>query len=1138
MDDEEGLEAGHRGPRRMPLLAPALALAAGIAVDHAIPLFPTRAWATLVLVAAAVGLRWSRGGLGFAALLLAFGAIGGACHHRQMSDSPPNDLARSFPEGSSRPAWVRGVLLTVPEWDPGASGPGVDEGFTRAELALTAIHDRGTWRSATARVRMTIAGDRTDLRAGEAVSAAGALGPIAGPVNPGERDARRAPRAHGIRLRLSVDDPRGINPDPSGRPRRLDRLLGRLRAWSQRELASRIDPEVAPLASALLLGRRGELDDEVVDAFGRTGTTHLLAISGMHFQALAIVLGAVGTVCGLRPRSSFLATAAVLLAYATLVGWTPSVSRSTIMALTLGFAWIAGGEVVPGNVLAWSALLTLLWCPADLFHPGWQLSFLAVGALIFVVEPVRHGLDRLRRKRTAAAVALDVLERRYEPEVKTAARDFGRAFFNLFLTSLVVTVVTVPATLWWFNVVAPIGILLNLVLIPLSTIALILCGLTLLLGWAWPLGTIFAWGCSWSLMGMRRLVEWGDAIPLGHLYLPSPPTWWVVASYALLAAWLWCLRRSVSTRIVVGGVLLGHAMLGAVLALSPARPASAVADVLAVGHGLSVVVQTTDGRAWLYDCGRLRDPKVGRRIIAPALWSRGVRRLEAVMISHADADHFDGLPDLLDRFSVGAVFVPPALLRTADPAARDLLAAIRRRGIPIRPLAAGDRLSIPGGLAARVLHPPRDWPAELADNGGSLVVELARGRDRLLLTGDIDGPGQLALTNQPAPGGFQVVLAPHHGGRTANRPEFYRWADPGVVVASQRQPRPGTVDALVGLKAGGLPVLRTWREGAIRLNWIGGGPRAEGLAAVGGGPPAPRGAPFWWSVVVVAGSFVAGLVGVIVLIVVEWGAAALAIPRRAPAGRAELPPAWQSVDAAARDGVQLRGWFREAQRPSGGTAVLLHGMGETAPAMAERAQLLLSRGWNVLLPDARAFGRSDGDAASFGARESGDVSTWIDRLPRSSSGTPIVVWGRSMGASIALRAATEDARIFGLILEAPYADLRGSVAAFLGRVPLPGARWLAGPLLWRAKRIAGASLDRPRPIDMAPLVQVPTLILHGGLDSIASPTEVARLAGAIEPSLVRVVEIADARHADVFEKGGSRAVIEIDALLARLPPSP
>ena len=157
-------------------------------------------------------------------------------------------------------------------------------------IDLTAMNDGRRWRPVSGRALAIVAGDRGDVLGGEAIEAIGQVAAIAGPLNPGEFDYRHFLRGQGIDLRLTVDEPDGLRFDPGGAGSPSGRALGKLRAWSRERLVGGVDPRVEPLAAALLLGRREGVDPEVNDAFARTGTTHLLAISGLHMQVLAAAL--------------------------------------------------------------------------------------------------------------------------------------------------------------------------------------------------------------------------------------------------------------------------------------------------------------------------------------------------------------------------------------------------------------------------------------------------------------------------------------------------------------------------------------------------------------------------------------------------------------------------------------------------------------------------------------------------------------------------------------------------------------------------------------------------------------------------------------------------------------------------------
>ncbi len=152
-----------------------------------------------------------------------------------------------------------------------------------------------------------------------------------------------------------------------------------MRRWSRDRLVGGLDPKVAPLAAALLLGRREGVDPDVNDAFARTGTTHLLAISGLHLQVLAGVFWLAFRLLGLGRRGTFAAVGAATVAYALLVGLMPSVVRSAAMTVAVCVAGLLDRSSRPANMLALAALATLALNPADLFDVGCQLSFLARG---------------------------------------------------------------------------------------------------------------------------------------------------------------------------------------------------------------------------------------------------------------------------------------------------------------------------------------------------------------------------------------------------------------------------------------------------------------------------------------------------------------------------------------------------------------------------------------------------------------------------------------------------------------------------------------------------------------------------------------------------------------------------------------
>ncbi|MGA2700107.1 MAG: alpha/beta fold hydrolase [Isosphaeraceae bacterium] len=532
--------------------------------------------------------------------------------------------------------------------------------------------------------------------------------------------------------------------------------------------------------------------------------------------------------------------------------------------------------------------------------------------------------------------------------------------------------------------------------------------------------------------------------------------------------------------------------------------------------------------------------------------------------SHADQDHYNALPDLLDRFQFGELVIPPGFENEQNPEASLLLDQLRTRGIPVRTIAAPLRWD-QGGARFTGLHPPVHWRPEAPDNARSLVLDAEYEGRHLLLTGDLDQLGLSELVSGPQPEPpIELMFSPHHGGKSANPSWLYSWARPRTVVVSQRPPAPGTTDALTPLERAGTPLLRTWQRGAIHIRWTPDGIVTQGFLDFNGS----RALPAWpagegassrhvfamllsspWVLHDAAGRMVIGLAGFLLgiiacalLAIVEYGAWALVVPPRPrlateALSEGECETASDPLDrprpisALTDDGVKLAGtWHPAARGDTGRTTLLLHGFAEApGAAQAQRVAALRQGGWNVAALDLRGYGRSSGTFASFGGREAGDVRDWLDTLAaQPGQARPLlpVLWGRSMGAAIAVRAAAEDPRIQALVLESPMVDLDLAMAAWFRNRGFPCAHLLARLVTRRARGLAGVSLTRPRPLEVAPRVHCPVLIVHGSDDTLVTSREARRLAAAF-PNPPGFVEVSGAGHADVVTIGG-------DALLERI----
>jgi len=383
-----------------------------------------------------------------------------------------------------------------------------------------------------------------------------------------------------------------------------------------------------------------------------------------------------------------------------------------------------------------------------------------------------------------------------------------------------------PLVMARFNLFTPIALLLNTILCLPMAFSLIFGFATLVFGTLIPpIGAMFAVLCGWNLWFLQSSVNLAQDIPGGHYWVPGPPDWWLLGFYGSLGL-LTAFPRTRPPRRWCLGLLACWIAVGFAPALFRQDEGRLRCTFLSVGHGSATVLELPSGKTMLYDAGQLGSPTVGTRSVAAYLWSRGITHVDAVVISHADLDHYNALPGLFEQFSVGAIYVSPVMWHEENPAMTALRQSIREFEIPLREIHAGDRLPGGEGCVIEVLHPP-DRGILGGDNANAIVLDVRYLDRRILLPGDLDPPGlDDVLAEEPID--YDVLLAPHHGSRRSNSPELAAWSTPEwVVVSGGNRYDPATIGAVY--KATGAQVLHTAQCGAVEVVVDGEGLRVDGF---------------------------------------------------------------------------------------------------------------------------------------------------------------------------------------------------------------------------------------------------------------------------------------------------------------------
>ncbi len=832
-----------------PLLWLVLAVVVGVKLQAIGPLWlaPLSAgrWLLALIASLLVALvlakfSWSVASGGAALLAAVF--FGG--YYAHITAPPASDSLMPLATRAAQPIAVRGLIASAAVWKPNPNhrpeDPDSPAWQTQWDLRCQQVRDRQQWLAIDALSTLTVDGRVDDLLPGDRVELMGDYRRIMPPTNPGAFDFANHFQREGKFVSLTAKNRQQIvRLENTGRLP-LKRLRAVLVAAVDRSLQRWVVPAQTPLAAALVFGQREQVDWEDQQALMATGTLHMLAISGMHVEIVAASVLLLAAPFGWRNSTLMLLIVSICGAYAVLAGGNPPVLRAVVVVAALALARTLGRPARLANILGLAALVLLLVRVANVDNVGVQLSFLAVGSIgLFALRP-----DAVQQRQSA----LRGLLAQSQGRLVRWRGQWWNWLRQAWRLSVWVWLITCPLVWFHFNILAPIAIPLNVIIALPLMLSLISGLLTGVLGWLPPLGWLCGGVCGAGLSVIDALVTRCQHIPLGHVWLPAPPLWWIVVFYALVAAWLLIFgqrRNSPLLCLLLFWIALAIAPYatgprgwwgGSRAWLEPVAAAKAGLPLeemrctfLDVGHGTSVIIELPDGKVWLYDAGHLGAANRSHQEIASALWQLPTARIERLWVSHADSDHYNAIGGLLARFRMGSIASTSAFWASSDVRVQSLLAATPSR-LPRDTTEAGTAGEI-AGVSYHVLHPRPGQVAE-SDNASSLCLLLEYAGKRVLLPGDLEGSGLLDLTKLP-PRPCHVVMAPHHGSLTLDPSELLKWCRPEWIVISgnhraARQPvidkysqdesrlaitfRDGAAQVRIN-RAGALSVWQ-WREGA------------------------------------------------------------------------------------------------------------------------------------------------------------------------------------------------------------------------------------------------------------------------------------------------------------------------------------
>ena len=746
----------------------------------------------------AIAVESARYRLGLAAAAVAAGMAGHAASERAYALSP--SLALWFRTAEPSLVWLDATIRDDAEPARG--------GGATLTVDVARRWDGARWHPAEGRVRLHVSGAlagqaRSGWSRGRRIRTPATLRWPAFIRNPGSPSLEWQALARGFVLAGTVKSATLIEVEAASI---FEEWAASVRRYVRRASSAVFDgsPGAAAITTAIIIGDRAGLEPATEDRLLAAGTYHVLAISGGNIAVLTSLMFFGARLVFTSARLAPLVSLVLVALYGAVVIGEASVARAVTAALVWLSAQTLGLDARPLPILAAAAVAVLLLDPLAGIAPGAWLSVGATLGILTLAEPCARLL-----RGTASHRGWSVTS----------------AALGAFAASIAVEIVLIPVGALVFSQVALGAPVFNLIAVPAMSVVQLAGSAAVGLWWMVPgaasiAATVAAWGSAAIVESPRLLL----AAPWLAWRVPPPPWSWVAAFYATALAAVMP-RTPARPRVVCGTAAVALVLLlpaGLHVSGRGPRPGWLRVSFLDVGQGDASVVTFPSGRSLLIDAGnRTETFDSGARVVVPALWAIGVRRLEWVLMSHADTDHAGGLPAVLPIFRPREVW--EGIPVPGDPVRRDVRAAAEAVGASWRELRLGDKVSL-DGVEVSALNPPvPDWERRRVRNDDSVVLRVSWGAFDLLLMGDTSEEVERSLaplltSERRRP--IRVLKVGHHGSRTSTGSVLVEAFRPlaGVMSVGRNNPFGHPAREVVErLKRRGAVSFRTDRDGAVTV---------------------------------------------------------------------------------------------------------------------------------------------------------------------------------------------------------------------------------------------------------------------------------------------------------------------------------
>jgi len=701
---------------------------------------------------------------------------------------PAPDDIRNLVTDERRLATIRGLIVTqphidkYPDWEFARFKP--TDPTSSFYVSLEAIETAAGWVDVCGTVRVQVGEPVLDLNAGDDVTAYCWLERFSPSTNPGQFDIAAYLARRNVFVGVSIESRDGIKILRSPPVGLFIKLRTRIRQAASSALVGDLPQEDTSrgLLEALLLGYRRDIDSDTYRAFRKTGLLHFISLSGMHLGILVGIIWWLCRIAGLmKPARAAICAAAVLVFLLVVPPRAPTL-RAAIICWVFCASIFFRRRSNPINTLSLAAIILLLIRPTQLFEAGWQLSFAAVLGIVlfadrihfFVYERVTKLPWRKGSFKTTSFIHI--------------ISEAGPYILRLFSMGLAAWLGGAGILLYHFYTINPLASIWTVLVFPLVSAILTLGFLKMLLFFLLPtlsfvLG-IAATFLSDALVWVVKLIAQLDIsqILIGRVSLVPVILYYCIIIFTGFAYF----RRPLIKKLICITMLLAIIIHLGTMKWQRTHRDTLALTCLDVGHGQAILAQLPGKANVLFDAGSLYGNDIGTRIVSPYLDYIGIRNIDALIISHNDTDHINGIPEIVESCNVRSVYANNAFFDRTDVwgTAEFLNGWLAEKGLKIKRIENDLNLNSIANIEML-------WPSEeiynnqdLSDNDRSQVSLIEFAGTRILLCSDIEQFAQRELLRLHPDLKADVVVVPHHGSASTLDTEFLEHLDADVLICS------------------------------------------------------------------------------------------------------------------------------------------------------------------------------------------------------------------------------------------------------------------------------------------------------------------------------------------------------------------